>query len=282
MSGRRSSRAEGRLGGTTGTRAASGPAARVRSAGGAAGQDRDRVLELGAPDAEVDRLRLRGLELGQGGDDVRAGDDAGVVLVLGDLERAAVVLDGAGRAGAAARRASGAGNSRPRARLAPTAGPRRGRRRSPARSRRRSRRCAGCGPRRRGPSSPALEAEAVGDDDRAAAGRRADAPLGRQCCRLVDRLPCRPAAAPPRSSTGRREKAGARLARRRRAPARKAASACFRVWFEIVDLPLQPVEHRVAVDRPPGAAVDRVLRLGRAVQPASSLNAPGVGAGGRS
>ena len=63
MSGRRSSSAEGRPGGTPGTPAASGPAASVRSAGGCPGQHRDGVLELRPPDAEVDRLRLRGLEL---------------------------------------------------------------------------------------------------------------------------------------------------------------------------------------------------------------------------
>ena len=40
-----------------------------------------------------------------------------------------------------------------------------------------------------------------------------------------------------------------------------------------LDLPLQPVQHRVAVDRPPGAAVDRVLGSA-GFQPASSLNAP--------
>ena len=42
---------------------------------------------------DVDLLRLRAFELRLGSDDVGLGDDAGLVLVLRDLERALIGLD---------------------------------------------------------------------------------------------------------------------------------------------------------------------------------------------
>ena len=50
--------------------------------GGLAGQQGDRVFELRALHPEIDRLRLRGLELGLREHHVGPGDRARVVLVL--------------------------------------------------------------------------------------------------------------------------------------------------------------------------------------------------------
>ena len=154
MSGRRSSSAEGRPGGTTGT-VGRERRRRDRELGRRlADQHGDRVLERGALDADVDRLRLRALELGLAViTSVSAATPAlyWLRVISSDL---LVGGDGRRRARASARRRCAARNNRWPASPAPRAAPRRDRRRSPGRWRRRSRRCGGCGPRYRAPSSP--------------------------------------------------------------------------------------------------------------------------------
>ena len=253
MSGRRSSSAEGRPPAPAGaSRGERRPTASVRSAGGCSGQHRDRVLELRAPDAEVDRLRLRASRAGSGPSrrPTRATMPAlywfwviwsarwycATVLVeqpLLRVERAELEVVGRELA------------------LAPTAAPTRGRRRSPARCDVALDAAPDPAPQVELPARLALEAEAVGDDDelpppplksRWPTGCRRDVPTPCRCApAVVDRSGNRPA----------------RASRTTACASRNAASACFRVWFEIVDLPLQPVQHRVAEDRPPRAAVDR-------------------------
>ena len=54
------------------------------------GQHGDRVLVLGASLAGADQLRPRAFQLGTGGDHVRSGGNAGIILVLGDLQAALI------------------------------------------------------------------------------------------------------------------------------------------------------------------------------------------------
>ena len=97
MSGRRSSSAEGTPIGMTGIVAPSVAGAMREVRRRLADQHRDRMLELGAQDAQPDLLRLSALQLRLSGDDVRLGGDADLVLVLRDLKRALVGLDGVGK-----------------------------------------------------------------------------------------------------------------------------------------------------------------------------------------
>ena len=74
--------------GATGTAAPRGAGAIGEIRRRLADQHRDGVLERGARDADGELLRLRAPELRLGGDDVGLGDDADLVLVLRDGERA--------------------------------------------------------------------------------------------------------------------------------------------------------------------------------------------------
>ena len=74
----------------------------------AADQHGDGVLVLRALHADIDLLRLGGLDLGSGGRDVAGGDGiAGFELVLHDFERLLVLLRPFGRADRAANRRRG-------------------------------------------------------------------------------------------------------------------------------------------------------------------------------
>ncbi len=97
MSGRRSSSAEGRPGGTTGTWAASVAGRDGQFGRRVPGQHGDRMLELLPLHADGDQLRLGRLQLRQRGHVVDAGRRAGTILVFGDLQRAPVGGDGFGQ-----------------------------------------------------------------------------------------------------------------------------------------------------------------------------------------
>ncbi len=89
MSGRRSSSSEGTPTGTDGGAMANFGTRRDAELGRRlADQHRNGVLELRAADPDVDRLGPGRFELGLGGGDIGLGGGAGIVAVLGDLQRA--------------------------------------------------------------------------------------------------------------------------------------------------------------------------------------------------
>ena len=92
MSGRRSSRVEGRLTGIDGRTYLNATGVIVSSGRRFADQHGDRMFVLRAADARVDRLRLRVQELRFRGGDVRLRDRARRILVLRDRERSLVLF----------------------------------------------------------------------------------------------------------------------------------------------------------------------------------------------